>query len=103
MRKNNPLHDGATIIQDNTIISAATYLPISNSKILKKTHGSRHRAGLGISEESDALVIIISEEKKQISVCYQGNIKENINNKYLVNLLERYNANRLNEFWNSEI
>ena len=61
----NPLHDGAILIENDKILYVATYLPMSTSPQLKKTHGARHRAALGIAEESDALAIIVSEEKKK--------------------------------------
>ncbi len=71
---NTPLHDGAVIIQDAKISSAACYLPLSNSKKLKKNHGARHRAALGIAEESDALVLVSSEETGNVSIMVNGNI-----------------------------
>ena len=95
----NPLHDGAVIIKGGKIISASTYLPLSNSSKIKQTHGARHRAGLGISEESDALVIILSEEKKEISVAFSGNLQENISIETLRYLLIAFNNNQLNEQW----
>ena len=72
--KKAPLHDGALVIEGQKIIAASCYLPLSNSPKLKKTHGARHRAALGISEESDALVIVTSEETGRISVLRDGNI-----------------------------
>lgn len=69
-----PLHDGAIIIQDGRISAAACYLPLSDSKILKKHHGARHRAALGIAEESDALVLVTSEETGNISLMVNGKI-----------------------------
>ena len=95
----NPLHDGAVIIEGGQIISAATYLPLSSSTALKKTHGARHRAGLGISEESDALSIIVSEEKGKISLCYMGDLQENIDTIKLKSLLTAFNNDRLDEEW----
>ncbi len=59
---NTPLHDGAVIIRGNRIEAATCYLPLSDNKSLSKELGTRHRAGLGISEVSDAIVIIVSEE-----------------------------------------
>jgi diadenylate cyclase len=67
-----PLHDGAIIIQEGRITSAACYLPLSDSKQLKKQHGARHRAALGIAEETDALVLITSEETGSISIMVNG-------------------------------
>jgi diadenylate cyclase len=67
-----PLHDGAIIIQEGRITAAACYLPLSDSKQLKKQHGARHRAALGIAEETDALVLITSEETGSISIMVNG-------------------------------
>ena len=63
-----PLHDGAVIISENKIIAAACMLPLSDDKIIQKGLGTRHRAALGISKESDSIVIIISEETGKISI-----------------------------------
>jgi diadenylate cyclase len=67
-----PLHDGAIIIQEGRIKAAACYLPLSDSKQLKKQHGARHRAALGIAEETDALVLLTSEETGSISIMVNG-------------------------------
>ncbi|MDH4262508.1 MAG: diadenylate cyclase CdaA [Spirochaetia bacterium] len=98
----NPLHDGAVIIEGSQIISAATYLPLSSSSRLKKTHGSRHRAGLGISEESDAISIVVSEQKRKISVCYMGEILESVDPIKLKSLLTAFNNDRLNNEWQNQ-
>ena len=74
----NPLHDGGVIIQGNKITSAGAVFPISiNSKISKKL-GTRHRAAIGISEESDALAIVVSEETGKISIAVGGNLNYNL-------------------------
>lgn len=74
----NPLHDGGVIIQGNKIISAGVVLPISlNSKINKKL-GTRHRAALGISEESDCISIVVSEETGKISIAVGGTLNYNL-------------------------
>lgn len=74
----NPLHDGGVIIQGNKITSAGAVFPISiNSKINKKL-GTRHRAAIGISEESDAVAIVVSEETGKISVAVGGNLNYNL-------------------------
>lgn len=67
-----PLHDGAIIIQGGRITAAACYLPLSDSKQLKKQHGARHRAALGIAEETDALVLLTSEETGSINIMVNG-------------------------------
>jgi diadenylate cyclase len=76
---NTPLHDGAVIIRGNRIVSATCYLPLSDSRILSKDLGTRHRAGVGISEVTDSLTIIVSEESGTISVAYEGGLDRGIN------------------------
>lgn len=71
---NTPLHDGAVIIRGNRITAATCYLPLSDNQRLSKDLGTRHRAGVGISEVTDALTIIVSEETGKISIAYQGTL-----------------------------
>ena len=71
---NTPLHDGAVIVRNNRIVSATCYLPLSDNLGLNKSLGTRHRAGVGISEVSDALTIIVSEETGKVSYTYGGKI-----------------------------
>ena len=68
----SPLHDGAVIIQNDLIDAAACILPLTESKMIDPDMGTRHRAALGISEETDAIVVLISEEKSKISVAEDG-------------------------------
>ena len=75
---NTPLHDGAVIIKGNRITSATCYLPLSDSMMLSKELGTRHRAGVGISEVTDSMTVIVSEETGYISVAYKGELKRNI-------------------------
>lgn len=72
--KNTPLHDGAIILRGDRIVSATCYLPLSDSLSLSKELGTRHRAAVGISEVSDSLTIIVSEETGRVSVAYRGEI-----------------------------
>jgi len=72
--KNTPLHDGAVIIRDNRVVSATCYLPLTENKDLNKEFGTRHRAGLGISEGTDSVTIIVSEETGHISIAYKGEL-----------------------------
>lgn len=72
--KNTPLHDGAIILRGNRVVSATCYLPLSDSLSLSKELGTRHRAAVGISEVSDSLTIIVSEETGHVSVAYRGEI-----------------------------
>ncbi len=67
-----PLHDGAVIIRGDRIVSATSYLPLSDSESISKRFGTRHRAGVGISEVSDSFTIIVSEETGRISYAYRG-------------------------------
>ena len=85
-----PLHDGAIIIQEGKIASAACYLPLSDSKQLRKYHGARHRAALGIAEETDALVLITSEETGNISIMVNGKMIYKIKVSDMKNLILFY-------------
>lgn len=76
--KNTPLHDGAIILRGNRVVSATCYLPLSDSLSLSKELGTRHRAAVGISEVSDSLTIIVSEETGRVSVAYRGEIFRNL-------------------------
>ena len=69
---NTPLHDGAIIVRGNRIISATCYLPLSDNMELSKELGTRHRAGVGISEVTDSLTIIVSEETGNVSIAQKG-------------------------------
>lgn len=84
---NTPLHDGAIVIRNNRVIAATCYLPLSDNMSLSKELGTRHRAGVGISEVSDAMVIIISEETGGVSLALGGNLIRNIDYDYLTNKL----------------
>ena len=72
--KNTPLHDGAVIIEGDEIISATCYIPLSDSTSLSKELGTRHRAGLGLSEVTDSIIIIVSEETGSISIAREGKL-----------------------------
>ncbi len=80
---NTPLHDGAVIVRGNRITSATCYLPLSDNMKLDKTLGTRHRAGVGISEVTDAVTIIVSEETGKISVAYKGTLTRNLDGEKL--------------------
>lgn len=75
---NTPLHDGAVIVRGNRVTSATCYLPLSDNLNLDKNLGTRHRAGLGISEVTDAVTVIVSEETGKISVAYKGELERNL-------------------------
>ena len=76
---NTPLHDGAVIVRGNRIVSATCYLPLSDNMALSKELGTRHRAGVGISEVTDSLTVIVSEESGKISVAYGGQLERGMN------------------------
>lgn len=73
-----PLHDGAVILRGSAIVAAGCILPLSNNPDLEKTLGTRHRAAVGLSEESDAIVIVVSEETRQISLAEGGQLTRDL-------------------------
>ena len=80
---NTPLHDGAVLVRENRIVSATCYLPLSDNMVLSKELGTRHRAGIGVSEVTDSLTIIISEETGQISYAYRGELSRGVSGEEL--------------------
>ena len=84
---NTPLHDGAVIVRGNRIVSATCYLPLSDNMELSKQLGTRHRAAVGISEVSDSVTIIVSEETGNVSVAQGGKLKRDIDSAYLREVL----------------
>jgi len=80
---NTPLHDGAVILRGNRIVAATCYLPLSDNMHLSKDLGTRHRAGIGISEVSDSLTIIVSEETGKVSIATAGSLIRNVDGDYL--------------------
>jgi diadenylate cyclase len=89
-RPSAPLHDGAVIVQKERIAAAACFLPLSMNPVLSTQLGTRHRAGIGITEETDAIAVIVSEETGSISVAVAGNIERDITVEYLRERLRRY-------------
>lgn len=101
---NTPLHDGAIIVRGDRIVSATCYLPLSDNMRISKSLGTRHRAALGMSEVSDALIIVVSEETGAVSVAQGGALSRNITEKELREKLSsiqdrRVEANRLAALW----
>lgn len=101
---NTPLHDGAVIVRGNRITSATCYLPLSDNLALSKDLGTRHRAGVGISEVTDSVTVIVSEETGKISVAYEGNLKRGLDGEalrsYLMKtLLKTVEENRTKRKW----
>jgi diadenylate cyclase len=76
--KNTPLHDGAIIVRGDRIVSATCYLPLTDNMELSKDLGTRHRAAVGISEVSDALTIVVSEETGNVSIAQNGKLRRNV-------------------------
>jgi hypothetical protein len=84
----NKLHDGAVIIRHLRIAKAGVFFPMPEQRVVDASFGSRHRAALGITEETDAVVVIVSEERGTISFCFNGNIASNLDGPKLKTLLE---------------
>ncbi len=80
---NTPLHDGAVLVRENRIISATCYLPLSDNLFLSKDLGTRHRAAVGISEVTDSMTIVVSEETGYVSVASGGQLHRNLNQEQL--------------------
>ena len=91
--KNTPLHDGAVIVRGDRVVSATCYLPLSDSMTLSKDLGTRHRAAVGISEVSDSLTLVVSEETGKVSIAMRGQIYRNVNADFLRGKL-KYLQNR---------
>lgn len=89
-QSSSPLHDGAVILYENKIQAAGCFLPLSKNIELDRHYGTRHRAALGISEVSDALVVIVSEERGKMSICFNGRFKECEDEKELRKQLRVY-------------
>ncbi|MCK6255238.1 diadenylate cyclase CdaA [Fictibacillus sp. KIGAM418] len=84
---NTPLHDGAVILRQNEIVAAGCYLPLTESPFVSKELGTRHRAAIGVSEVTDAITVIVSEETGSISITKNGEIHRNLNEETLRALL----------------
>ena len=92
--KNAPLHDGAVVIEGDRIVAAKCILPVTQSEV-PKSYGTRHRAAIGMSEISDAIILVVSEETGGISIAHGGTIHRDIAPDQLANLLQRhFGANR---------
>lgn len=94
---NTPLHDGAVIIRGNRIVAATCYLPLSENASINKKYGTRHRAGLGISEVSDAFTVIVSEETGRVSYSYLGKLKTGVTASELRDQLHHVQNNTMQE------
>jgi len=90
-----PLHDGAAIVRRDRIVVAGAFLPLTASADPKLGHGTRHRAALGLSEESDAVTIVVSEENGSIAIALDGALQENLDRATLLRALtQRFGASR---------
>ena len=89
-----PLHDGAVIIEDNDIVAAACILPLTQFPVYDPSIGTRHRAAIGLSEETDAVVVVVSEETGHISLAVDGRLEKNLSPEQLTDRLERLTAGR---------
>ena len=94
---NTPLHDGAVIISENRLVAAACILPLASDQDIAKELGTRHRAALGMSKESDAVIIVVSEETGKVSLARNGvllvDVKEDTLKQILIkDFAERYNT-----------
>jgi diadenylate cyclase len=101
---NTPLHDGAVIIRSNMIKAASCFLPLTDNPNLSKELGTRHRAALGITEVSDSIAIVVSEETGQISFALNGGLSRNLNSDTLrkalnKNLLDKVTASKRITLW----
>jgi diadenylate cyclase len=86
----SPLHDGAVVIREGRIAAAGCILPLSQKEDIDKAYGMRHRAAIGISEETDAITIIVSEERKSISLAIGGKITPDIDGDTMLEILSLY-------------
>ncbi|WP_072889590.1 diadenylate cyclase CdaA [Tepidibacter formicigenes] len=93
---NTPLHDGALVIKNNRIKAAGCFLPLTENKYLNKELGTRHRAGIGITEKSDCISIIVSEETGDISIAENGKLYRRVSREYIQKILKN-NLKKQNE------
>ena len=94
---NTPLHDGAVIIRENRIAAATCYLPLSDNGEISKALGTRHRAAIGMSEVSDSLIVVVSEETGKISVAQEGRLTRDLNSQQLKENLTTFLCGDQNE------
>lgn len=86
----SPIHDGAVIVRGGRIVAAGCFFPLATEVELDKDLGTRHRAAIGVSQETDALVVVVSEERAQISVVHYGRIITNVSNEELLDVIHRH-------------
>ncbi|QDG49829.1 TIGR00159 family protein [Persicimonas caeni] len=94
----NPLHDGAVVVQKGRVTAAGCFLPLTNNPRVEKTLGTRHRAGIGLTEDTDAAVVIVSEETGIISIAYGGELYRDLDANEMRDLLQRiFSASQVNQ------
>ncbi len=103
---NTPLHDGAVIVENHTILAASCYLPLSEARNISKALGTRHRAAIGLSEVSDAIVCIVSEETGAMSIAIGGKLRYNMDEvtlrKTLIENLQTEDTRSILQKWRDE-
>ena len=87
--KDTPLHDGAIVIRNSRVVAASCILPITNREDLDREYGTRHRAAIGLSEQYDAIVVVVSEETGKVSLVIDGKIIRGLNEEILKKELKR--------------
>lgn len=88
----SPLHDGAVVIRGDEVVAAGAILPLTQFPITDRSLGTRHRAALGLSEETDALVVVVSEETSKISVAFRGQLQRGLDREALVRSISAHTA-----------
>ena len=98
----NPLHDGAMIISENRISAAACLLPLTERTDLSKIFGTRHRAAIGLSEETDAVIVVVSEENGKVSIPHLGKLYYDLSKDRFISTLSRFlfNSDKINKYKN---
>ncbi len=91
--KNAPLHDGAVIVKDNTILAASTILPVSENTHLSTDLGLRHRAALGITENTTMISLVVSEENGELSYAKNGKLFRNVTQEEIKHIIKEFNSN----------
>lgn len=93
---NNPLHDGGLIIQHGRVMAAGCLFPLNQNQELSRIFGTRHRAALGLSEESDAIVLVVSEERQDFSLVYEGKLHKDLSREDLITRIKEVMKERKN-------
>lgn len=86
--KHNPLHDGAVVIRNDRVHSAGVFLPISEKTLIPATFGTRHRAAIGITDRCDAVAVVVSEERGDVSIAYNGRLANGLNQDQFTEQIE---------------